>query len=1498
MYIFKYIDVKINPYPPPLRIPNSISTYNIVKLTDSDHSIINDFSSMLTSLIVQEEEENVFYYILNVYGSQVFLQRSQLFRAIVGGLDPRSISRFEQSIKYLDILTIEWTKEFKLKIDYTNMDDKSSFITVTFNNTNQIKNEKVNIINDINKNDINDYFDDYSISIPFACHEMFTIIVPYIRFPEYIDKLISIIYKIIPYISFYIESVVNLSMSDDKYSLFENTVLYYVSLLIEIIGYYYEDNEYYINQWNELLQQELDFEKNSNHQALFFNLNNNNTLMDSNSIINKTNHYENKVTFSSIIYNREVIFKLILDFVCNLINITDNDNYSNIFLNIINYIINIPSSHGIPSTIVNIIFNSNAVKDSDLNILLYFIKHPQSWVRKHTLYELIQIEKNNLFYDPSKLNNFHSIIIKNFDILIKIINFGILDDDVQIQQLTKLFIKYFINTDQGNPILYNLILWLQIYNDKDIYNMSLIAFNKIKNDCIFNKQMILWLRMLYYKDENVRKESFMIIREIFSEIKDLSNNKSSPWNIYYFNNTDIDLLENEIMKLVNNIYKKIEITDELLKTQILKTKALLEDEGSLKKNMEELLNILINIQKDNTKINDDLLKEICIFIVDIVVEKSENLFNHEIISEFFLKILLIIIQYQNKKDKTFLFNFDSNINSQFIKNLIILSFHPNNKINYLIAKTFSYILFRSNEYQLYFKDKNDTFDKAFQNKIIVNNNLFPIQIVNSYNIYNDNVKSFNIFNYKNNEDIGNESLYKIWKVLIDYRNNIVFWNNSYRKENIFKFKNEENISNLNKSKNHTQFFENLEKICKRCYCTQDYEFLPKNNLLNALKKFLSVPPATYQDAELFGSILLFLSKFYINNVNMNEWNNQMNDYLHHTIYDVFKICCGIITNKENGSNENQNQNENEIQEIDESCASTLLSNIIIFIQSYLSDLNLSQNLSNGYLSLNKYVHTLIQYIIKLCKNETKFSEMYNQQLYWGLYCLLEFLLLPNLISNISIDHINILIKSLIEKCRDIQINNLEQDAQKTYYLLFENLRLISYYLLDVHISMKYEVNWEKYWLNENGYLLWLITGMKTENQKIKSLSYGILANIIPFKGSYKYICLQAPQFIDLAFDLLINQSTDMLLKKELISVINNFLVSFNDKIYKNYTYGTNGIEGINNERENSPEGFIDEEQMKQLEVLFVKSGFFANLKLLIKNHGNCLAYKLSLLELLLNIAQKFKNILVNTMNEQELWEDLFKFLILPKYNVLNQKNESINYSMVYHLQYYYQSNSDYIYILMYSTLKLLSIILYNNDELEYKLIESTSFVNKLQDIFIFLNAYLCGYSYDSNNPRVVKINNKSNIRKLDKFQCQVARLSSLLVGESLQQCTKKFSETLFIRKSFLSIDVKISIINVLCEMIIYQNGIENKKAATYLLARLLNYYYQSNPNDNNELINILNSNIPHHYGCVTGYFLCREIYSLLINEHLNSNSVFKESLYISLKILLMYCQSSKKYFIE
>jgi len=35
---------------------------------------------MLSNLIVQEEEENVFYYLFNTFGPQVYLQRSQLFR--------------------------------------------------------------------------------------------------------------------------------------------------------------------------------------------------------------------------------------------------------------------------------------------------------------------------------------------------------------------------------------------------------------------------------------------------------------------------------------------------------------------------------------------------------------------------------------------------------------------------------------------------------------------------------------------------------------------------------------------------------------------------------------------------------------------------------------------------------------------------------------------------------------------------------------------------------------------------------------------------------------------------------------------------------------------------------------------------------------------------------------------------------------------------------------------------------------------------------------------------------------------------------------------------------------------------------------------------------------------------------------------------------------------------------------------------------------------------
>lgn len=63
-----------------MSITNSIITYNTVELNESDNNIINEFSSMLTSLIIQEEEEKVFYYLLNTYGSQIYLQRSQLFR--------------------------------------------------------------------------------------------------------------------------------------------------------------------------------------------------------------------------------------------------------------------------------------------------------------------------------------------------------------------------------------------------------------------------------------------------------------------------------------------------------------------------------------------------------------------------------------------------------------------------------------------------------------------------------------------------------------------------------------------------------------------------------------------------------------------------------------------------------------------------------------------------------------------------------------------------------------------------------------------------------------------------------------------------------------------------------------------------------------------------------------------------------------------------------------------------------------------------------------------------------------------------------------------------------------------------------------------------------------------------------------------------------------------------------------------------------------------------
>jgi len=65
---------------------------------------------------------------------------------------------------------------------------------------------------------------------------------------------------------------------------------------------------------------------------------------------------------------------------------------------------------------------------------------------------------------------------------------------------------------------------------------------------------------------------------------------------------------------------------------------------------------------------------------------------------------------------------------------------------------------------------------------------------------------------------------------------MLYRNNSFPKENIFVYKNEINLKNLFKSKNHMEFFENLDTICKCCYCTRDFEILPKDNILNILKK--------------------------------------------------------------------------------------------------------------------------------------------------------------------------------------------------------------------------------------------------------------------------------------------------------------------------------------------------------------------------------------------------------------------------------------------------------------------------------------------------------------------------------------------------------------------------------------------------------------------------------------------------------------------------------------
>ncbi|KAJ3236703.1 hypothetical protein HDU78_004462 [Chytriomyces hyalinus] len=97
---------------------NRIQTYAFIHLSPIDEEAVADFMLFIQQPAVDNEiEQKLFHILLTDFGAEIFLQKSQLFRMILNGLETSSPPRISQSLEYIARLSSQWITSFRTFID-------------------------------------------------------------------------------------------------------------------------------------------------------------------------------------------------------------------------------------------------------------------------------------------------------------------------------------------------------------------------------------------------------------------------------------------------------------------------------------------------------------------------------------------------------------------------------------------------------------------------------------------------------------------------------------------------------------------------------------------------------------------------------------------------------------------------------------------------------------------------------------------------------------------------------------------------------------------------------------------------------------------------------------------------------------------------------------------------------------------------------------------------------------------------------------------------------------------------------------------------------------------------------------------------------------------------------------------------------------------------------------------------------------------------------------
>lgn len=151
-------------------------------------------------------------------------------------LESENADRMYQTFFYLQRLIKEWGKVFKEKAD--TFSESHSATTTT---SSPIHKDRQNVIPKPSTSPTfsETHTSDYSISIPFACQELFIKLVPVMRILHPLANILKILYECTTFLTVHIDTICTEKFGDDEVDsdYVDGLINFYMGKIVEVIGY-------------------------------------------------------------------------------------------------------------------------------------------------------------------------------------------------------------------------------------------------------------------------------------------------------------------------------------------------------------------------------------------------------------------------------------------------------------------------------------------------------------------------------------------------------------------------------------------------------------------------------------------------------------------------------------------------------------------------------------------------------------------------------------------------------------------------------------------------------------------------------------------------------------------------------------------------------------------------------------------------------------------------------------------------------------------------------------------------------------------------------------------------------------------------------------------------------------------------------------------------------------------------------------------------------------